>query len=92
MERREGVQFVAQFLDRETDTAEEAALSLGESRSPEALDILKAQLGNHKSRYLRRALLMGIALTRLREATDFLLSRDVSEAERAELEEFVPRG
>jgi hypothetical protein len=65
---------VAQFLERDTETAGEAALSLGESRAPEALEILKRQLEQPNSRDIRRAVLTAIALTRLREGTDFLLS------------------
>jgi hypothetical protein len=74
LDRRDGVLFVAQFLNRETETAGEAALSLGESRTPEALEILKRQLEQPNFRFIRRTLFTAIALTRLREGTDFLLS------------------
>ena len=73
LERREGVQFVARFLAAGGETAEEAALSLGESRTGDALEILKHHLENLRQGDLRRAVITAIALTRLPDGTDFLL-------------------
>ncbi|HYI96938.1 MAG TPA: hypothetical protein VEX68_25570, partial [Bryobacteraceae bacterium] len=73
LERRDGVHFVAQFLKAGGPTAEEAALSLGESRTLEALEILKEYVDNVRQGPLRRTVITAIALTRLTEGTDFLL-------------------
>ena len=73
LERRDGVRFVAQFLKAGDQTAEEAALSLGESRTSEALEVLKDHLDNVRHSPIRRAVITAIALTRLTDGTDFLM-------------------
>ena len=73
LERRDGVHFVSGFLKSGDPMAEEAALSLGESRTAEALEILKDYVDNVRQGPLRRAVITAIALTRLTEGTDFLL-------------------
>jgi hypothetical protein len=74
LERHDGVRFTAQFLTAEGDASEEAALALGESRTPEAFEALKHRLDNLDRPELRQALITAIALTRLSEATEYLLS------------------
>jgi hypothetical protein len=74
IERGAGISFVATFLSSATEAAGEAALSLGESRDPQALNILKRELENVVDRNRRRTLLTAIALTRLSDATEYLLT------------------
>jgi hypothetical protein len=73
LERGEGIAFVAKFLRSGTDAAGEAALALGESHDPTALEMLKNELQNLSDRSLHRTILTAIALTRLSEATAYLL-------------------
>jgi hypothetical protein len=71
---RESLSFVAQFLDGPDETiAEGAALALGESRRPDALEILKGHWPKAGHDSLQRVLLLSIAMTRLPAALDFLL-------------------
>jgi hypothetical protein len=63
--------FVARFL--ETELAEAALLALGESRTPEALEVLRAFLARTADRELSRTALLAIALLRSDEAVDLLL-------------------
>jgi hypothetical protein len=74
LERRAGIDFVATFLGSGTEAAGEAALSLGESHDAEAFEILKREWESPRDRSLRRTLLTAIALTRLPDATAYLLN------------------
>lgn len=67
--------FVSGVL-REQDggEAEAAALALGESRLSSALPVLREALDIHSSGKLRDSVLLGVALLRLDEANDFLIS------------------
>jgi HEAT repeat protein len=67
------LEFVAEFLGSAEEVAEGAALALGESRRPAALDALKAHWQKARSDSLRSVLLLAIAITRLPLALDFLL-------------------
>jgi HEAT repeat protein len=92
IEQTEGVRFVAGFLDSDSEIAAEAALSLGESHSAEAFEILTRRLESPDGRSIRRSLIAAIALTRLSEATAYLLelirrgSPGASEAKQALLD------
>jgi HEAT repeat protein len=67
--------FVASFFDDEDPAvAESAALALGESRLPGALDVLREGWENTLDQDLRRFLLLAIAMLRYDKAVDFLLS------------------
>ncbi len=77
----EASSFVARFLDSSDETvAEAAALALGESRNPQALDVLKRAWERTRGQSFqafqafRRVLLIAMALLRTGPATDFLLS------------------
>ena len=67
--------FVAGYLDSAAGAAAEtAALALGQSREPAALDILKNRYADGAGESLRRALLAGLALAREDSAFEFLFS------------------
>jgi HEAT repeat protein len=67
--------FVASFFGHEDPAvAESAALALGESRLPEALDVLREGWENSLNQDLRHFILLAIAMLRYEEAIDFLLS------------------
>ncbi len=71
----EASSFVARFLDSADEAvAEAAALALGESRNPQALDVLKRTWEQARGRSFRQVLLVATALLRTAPATDFLLS------------------
>lgn len=71
----EGTPFVARFLDADHEaTAEAAALALGESRQPQAFDLLKRSWEEVRGRSLRQAHLVAISLLRTPTSTDFLVS------------------
>jgi len=66
--------FVASFLERGDEAAEEAAAALGESRLAEALPILREWLEPARRRGLGRVALLAIASLRRDEAVELLLS------------------
>ena len=67
--------FVAGYLDSSSAAvAEAAALALGQSREPAALDILKNRCAAGAGEWLRRALFAGLALARDDSAFEFLFS------------------
>jgi len=66
--------FVASFLERGDEAAEEAAVALGESRVAEALPVLRSWLEPARYRGLGRTALFAIAALRRDEAVDLLLS------------------
>lgn len=73
--RTEAASFVARFLDSSDEAiAEAAALALGESRNPQAFDILRRSWERSRARSFRRVLLVAMALLRSGPATDFLIS------------------
>ena len=74
--------FVASFFDhQDPPVAESAALALGESRLPGALDVLREGWENTLDHDLRRFLLLAIAMLRYEEAIDFLLSLVADESQ-----------
>jgi HEAT repeat protein len=72
IEGSEAIPFVAKFLARGGEAAEEAALALGETHSLEALAELKNCWEDGRDRSLQKVLIAAIALTRLEEAIRFL--------------------
>jgi hypothetical protein len=77
---REGVPFVAEFLDGNDRAIQEGAvLALGSSRRAEAFEILKSYW-ERASSDLQEVTLMALALLRLPAANDFLLSLVANES------------
>jgi HEAT repeat protein len=83
----ESLTFVGEFLHSTPDeVAEGAALALGESRRPEALEALKAHWPRARQvESLPGILLLAIAITRLPAGIDFLLEVLAEEGETAAL-------
>jgi hypothetical protein len=73
LEGTAAVAWVEQFLTQEDDAAAEAALALGQTRTPEALMALKRAIAGHKDSWFGGVLLTAVALTRREEAFHFLL-------------------
>lgn len=75
LEGKFSVSFVAGFLDAvDEQIAEEAALTLGASRLPEALETLKAAWKKSENGVLGPVLLRSISASRLYDAFEFLLA------------------
>lgn len=75
LEGKSSVLFVAGFLDgANEEVAEEAALALGASRLPLALELLKGAWKRSKNRALGPVLLRAISASRLDDAFEFLFS------------------
>jgi hypothetical protein len=75
------VEFVARFLNSKTDgISEQAALALGESRLPSAFEALREAWESGGAAEQRRTLLVAIAMLRIDEALEFLLSRLAEES------------
>ncbi len=75
------VDFVAKFLNSSAEgIGEQAALALGESRLPAAFDVLREAWENGGAAEQRRTLLVAIAMLRIDEALEFLLSRLADES------------
>jgi HEAT repeat protein len=69
------VLFVARFLeDKNEEVAEEAALALGASRLPQALETLKEAWKKSKNTAIGPVLLRAISASRLDDAFEFLLA------------------
>lgn len=70
----ESLPFVAEFLDAPDESVQAgAALALGESRRPEALQILKAFWSRAQMGAVQESVLLATAMLRLPAALDFLL-------------------
>jgi HEAT repeat protein len=79
---KEYLPIVAEFLDPiDADTCEAAALALGKSRLPEALEPLKECLRKSVSRELNQQLLLAIAILRRPAAIDYLVEIVATEPE-----------
>jgi hypothetical protein len=72
LERRAAVPFVKQFLAAADQTAEEAALALGGSRMPEAVDVLLECWPQARGLEYRQALLRALSISRDDRAIEFL--------------------
>jgi hypothetical protein len=71
----EATSFVARFLGSVDEAiAEAAALALGESRLPQALEVLRGSFQQARGKSFRRVLLVAVALLRTAPATEFLVS------------------
>jgi HEAT repeat protein len=66
--------FVSRFLNKDDDAAREAALALASLRNARAFALLKKRWGDAGRMTLRPVLVTAMALTRVPEAIDFLLS------------------
>jgi HEAT repeat protein len=69
-----GLRLAASLLEKDDARAEAAAVALGESRTKEALPVLRSWLPAASRRGLERAALLAIASLRSEEAASFLLS------------------
>jgi HEAT repeat protein len=79
---RENLPLVAEFLDPSNAAAcEAAAMALGRSRLPEALDPLKECWQRSHSTELRQHILLAIAILRRPDATDYLMELVASDEE-----------
>jgi hypothetical protein len=67
------IEWAAQFLPREDDSAAEAAMAIAQTHTPEAFERLRATFGAVRDPWFRETLLAAIALTRQQEATSWLL-------------------
>jgi hypothetical protein len=75
------VEFVAKFLNSSADgMGEQAALALGESRLASAFEVLREAWERGGAAEQRRTLLVAIAMLRIDEALEFLLSRLADES------------
>lgn len=75
LQPREALEFVGNFLESSHDAVrDEAALALGTSKEPAALDLLKGQFEVTTDRHFRQTLLTSIASLRFPAAIDFLVS------------------
>jgi hypothetical protein len=86
IERDAAIPFVAGFLEAGDDPAGEAAFALAETRSSAALAALLRRQKDFADEWFSGVLLSAIALTRLPEATNFLIGmieREEREAPRA---------
>jgi HEAT repeat protein len=82
LKAEEGVTFVAEFLQAQNSAIQEAALvALGESRRPQAFEVLKAFWQTHPDGRIEETVLFALALLRLPQATDFLLEIVANESE-----------
>lgn len=74
LQPREALEFVGDFLDSPDDSVrDEAALALGTSKEPGALDLLNRQFALAVDRPFRQTLLTSIASLRFSAAVDFLV-------------------
>ena len=65
--------FLAEFLERSDEAAEEAALALGASRMPEAVELLRETWEKWQGQRPGTALLRAMSASRLDQAIDFLI-------------------
>lgn len=75
IEGTKGIEFVARFLRADDEAAQEAALALGGVHEKQAFEALRDALQTASDRDLRSTLMVSIALTRLPEAIEFLVSQ-----------------
>ena len=75
------IEFVAKFLNSTVQgMGEQAALALGESHSPEAFEVLRQAWERGGAAERRRTLLVAIAMLRIDQALEFLLTRLADES------------
>lgn len=73
LERERAIPLVAEFLKADPDTRAEAALALGSSRLPEAVDILREAWDRARGPEFREAILRALSISRQETAMEFLL-------------------
>jgi len=73
LERERAIPLVAEFLKAEPDTRAEAALALGSSRLPGAVDILREAWDRARGPEFREAILRALSISRQETAMEFLL-------------------
>lgn len=74
-EGESAITFVAAFLEsRDEDVQEQAALSLGVSKLPGAVEVLKGSYSKHRNHRLAEPLLRAISASRQEAALEFLLN------------------
>jgi hypothetical protein len=83
LEGAAAIPWAAKFLAPEDDAAAEAAMAIAQTHTPEAFQILRTTFADAKDPWFRNAVLSAIALTRQREATDWLLDLIAKEHPRA---------
>lgn len=84
LDPKHSLEFVAEFLrNADEEVAERAALALGESRLPGAFTLLCQALEEIVRPPKRRILLAAIAMLRLDEAIEFLITRVAEESEQS---------
>ena len=74
LEGHRAIPFVAGFLKSDPETRAEAALALGSSRLPEALDILRQTWDTARGEEFRAAILRALSISRQESALEFLLN------------------
>jgi len=73
LEREGGIPFVTGFLQSDHDTRGEAALALGSSRLPQAVDILREAWSSARESDFREVILRALSISRQDRAIEFLL-------------------
>jgi HEAT repeat protein len=72
---RDSLAFIQRFLNsKDEEIAAEAASALATSREPEAIETLKAFWDKHPASDVRKAILISLGASTLREAAEFLVS------------------
>jgi HEAT repeat protein len=72
---RKSLAFAAKFLDSTDPSIQDvAAVAIGSTRLPEALEILQPRAEIERDAEMRRSLMLGIAMTRLPAAVECLMS------------------
>jgi HEAT repeat protein len=75
IEGASAIPWVAQFLDKEDDSAAEAALAIAGTHTPQAFETLKQSFHKASDPWFTSVLLSAIALTRQDAAIEFLLDQ-----------------
>ena len=77
------IPWAARFLTAEDDAANEAAMAIAQTHTPESFTLLRATYTKTRSEWFRDALLLAIAFTRQQEAIDYLLDMVATEQPQA---------
>ena len=73
LERDRAIPLVAEFLKADPDTRAEAALALGSSRLPQAVNVLRETWDRARGPEFRDAILRALSISRQESAMEFLL-------------------
>lgn len=74
IEGRNAIPWTAQFLLPEDDAAAEAAMSIAETHTPEAFQLLHSTFAKARDPWFRTTIFSAVAFTRQQEATEWLLT------------------